>query len=165
MTANEPGGSPELGAAHVRETVSSRSEADTMAVGARLSHEWVPGDIVMLEGTLGAGKTTFVRGAAAAIGVDPEAVSSPTFTLLHEYRGGRIPVYHADLYRLGPGGAEDLGLDEVTRDGVLIVEWPDRLTHAPEHGWRIVIDWGSADDRRITITRTQTTRTTDHPPD
>ena len=89
------------------------------------------GDVLLLSGDLGAGKTTFVRGLAEGLGIDPADVSSPTFTLLHEYRGGRLTLYHADLYRLDSSATDDLGLDEIgVRDGVLAIEWPDRLTHA-----------------------------------
>ena len=87
--------------------------------------------MVLLSGNLGAGKTAFVRGLAAGLGIDPEEVSSPTFTLVHEYRGGRLTLYHADLYRLDKVATEDLGLEEMgVADGVLAIEWPDRLTHA-----------------------------------
>ena len=69
-----------------------------------------------------------MRGLAAGLGIDPDAVSSPTFTLVHEYRGGRLRLYHADLYRLDKAATEDLGLDEMGgAEGVLAIEWPDRL--------------------------------------
>ena len=88
------------------------------------------GDVLLLSGDLGAGKTTFVRGLAEGLGIDPAAVSSPTFTLVHEYRGGRLTLYHADLYRLEKTATDDLGLEELgVRDGVLAIEWPDRLSH------------------------------------
>ena len=65
------------------------------------------------------------------LGIDPEDVSSPTFTLVHEYRGGRLTLYHADLYRLDRVATDDLGLEEMgVADGVLAIEWPDRLSHA-----------------------------------
>jgi tRNA threonylcarbamoyladenosine biosynthesis protein TsaE len=87
--------------------------------------------VVLLSGPLGAGKSAFVRGLARGLGLDPEDVSSPTFTLVHDYRGGRLRLFHVDLYRLGVAGAEDLGLDELgVQDGVLAIEWPDRLGHA-----------------------------------
>jgi tRNA threonylcarbamoyladenosine biosynthesis protein TsaE len=86
--------------------------------------------VLLLAGDLGAGKTTFVRGLAEGLGIDPADVSSPTFTLVHEYRGGRLTLYHADLYRLDRTATEDLGLEEVgVKDGVLAIEWPDRLAH------------------------------------
>jgi tRNA threonylcarbamoyladenosine biosynthesis protein TsaE len=108
----------------------TRSEDETMAVARELSATLSAGDVVLLSGTLGAGKTAFVRGLAAGLGVDPSEVSSPTFTIVHEYRGGRLVLYHADLYRLERAATEDIGLEEMgVKDGVLAIEWPDRLTH------------------------------------
>jgi tRNA threonylcarbamoyladenosine biosynthesis protein TsaE len=89
------------------------------------------GDVVLLTGPLGAGKTAFVRGLAIGLDIDPGEVSSPTFTLIHEYRGGRLTLYHADLYRLERAATEDLGLEEAgAADGVLAIEWAERLMHA-----------------------------------
>jgi len=105
------------------------SEAETAAVASELASSLVAGDVLLLSGNLGAGKTAFVRGLAAGLGLDPEEVSSPTFTLVHEYRGGRLTLYHADLYRLERAATDDLGLEELHR-GVLAIEWPDRLSHA-----------------------------------
>jgi tRNA threonylcarbamoyladenosine biosynthesis protein TsaE len=97
--------------------------------------------VVLLSGNLGAGKTAFVRGMAEGLGIDPEDVSSPTFTLVHEYRGGRLTLYHADLYRLERAAAEDIGLQELgVADGVLAIEWPDRLTHALPGATMVNID-------------------------
>ena len=82
-----------------------------------------PGDVVVLNGDLGAGKTTFTKGIAKGLGIK-EIIKSPTFTIIHEYQDGRIPLYHMDAYRLENGGAEDLGLDEYfDGDGVSVVEW------------------------------------------
>lgn len=109
----------------------TRSEAETMAVASELASTLKAGDVILLSGHLGAGKTAFVRGLAAGLGIDPAEVSSPTFTIVHEYRGGRLTLYHADLYRLDRTATEDIGLEEMgVRDGVLAIEWPDRLTHA-----------------------------------
>ena len=69
--------------------------------------------MILLSGDLGAGKTAFVRGLADGLGIDPAVVSSPTFTLIQEYRGGRLPLHHVDLYRLRPIEVDDLGLDEL----------------------------------------------------
>ena len=86
------------------------------------------GSVVLLAGDLGAGKTAFVRGLADGLGLDPAEVTSPTFTLIQEYRGGRLPLFHVDLYRLKPAEVDDLGLDEMTvSGGVMAIEWPDRL--------------------------------------
>ena len=101
-----------------------------MAVARELAARLGAGDVVLLSGNLGAGKTAFVRGLAAGLGIDPADVSSPTFTIVHEYRGGRLTLYHADLYRLERAATEDVGLEEMgVEDGVLAIEWPDRLTH------------------------------------
>ncbi|APU45507.1 tRNA (adenosine(37)-N6)-threonylcarbamoyltransferase complex ATPase subunit type 1 TsaE [Limosilactobacillus fermentum] len=81
------------------------------------------GDVLVLNGDLGAGKTTFTKGLAKGLGID-EVIKSPTFTIIREYQGGRLPLYHMDVYRLENGGAEDLGLDEYfDGDGVSVVEW------------------------------------------
>jgi tRNA threonylcarbamoyladenosine biosynthesis protein TsaE len=106
----------------------SDSEAATEALAGELAARLGAGDVVLLSGTLGAGKTAFVRGLARGLGADPEDVSSPTFAIVHEYRGGRLPLFHVDLYRLTPAAADDLGLYEMgAGEGVLAVEWPERL--------------------------------------
>src|SRR5213592_3479705 len=108
----------------------AESEEATQAIARDLAATLRPGDVVLLSGDLGAGKTTFVRGLAEGLGIDPGEVSSPTFTLVHEYRGGRLTLYHADLHRLERAATDDLGLEEMgVKDGVLAVEWADRLTH------------------------------------
>src|SRR5882757_5951333 len=87
---------------------------DTEALGAELAQEFRPGDVLLLEGPLGAGKTCLTRGLARGLGADPSAVLSPTFALVREVGGGRLPLHHIDLYRLqGPAEALDLGLEEL----------------------------------------------------
>jgi tRNA threonylcarbamoyladenosine biosynthesis protein TsaE len=108
---------------------TTHSEDETTAVGRRLGERLESGAVLLLAGDLGAGKTAFVRGVAEGLGIDPDAVSSPTFTLIQEYRGGRLVLSHVDLYRLTPVEVDDLGLDELTaRGGVTAIEWPDRLS-------------------------------------
>ena len=108
----------------------THSEEETMAVARQLAASLSAGDVLLLSGDLGAGKTAFVRGLAQGLGIDENEVSSPTFTLVHEYRGGRLRLHHVDLYRLDRAATDDLGLDELgVADGILAIEWPDRLTH------------------------------------
>jgi tRNA threonylcarbamoyladenosine biosynthesis protein TsaE len=109
--------------------------------------------VVLLSGNLGAGKTAFVRGMAEGLGIDPEDVSSPTFTLVHEYRGGRLTLYHADLYRLERAAAEDIGLQELgVADGVLAIEWPDRLAHELPHAIHVRLEITGETTRTLEIT-------------
>src|SRR4029077_17507509 len=91
----------------------TNSEAETQALAREIAATLEAGDVLLLAGDLGAGKTTFVKGLAAGLGIDPADVSSPTFTLVHEYRGGRLTLYHADLYRLERTATGDLGLEEL----------------------------------------------------
>lgn len=119
---------------------ASGSESDTEAIARTLADALVPGDVVLLTGDLGAGKTAFVRGLASGLGIDPADVSSPTFTLIQEYRGGRLVLSHIDLYRLSPREVDDLGLDELVESGgVVAVEWPERWTAPPAGAIRVSI--------------------------
>jgi tRNA threonylcarbamoyladenosine biosynthesis protein TsaE len=129
----------------------TNSEAETHLLARELAATLEAGDVLLLSGDLGAGKTTFVRGLAEGLGIDPADVSSPTFTLLHEYRGGRLALYHADLYRLDKTATEDLGLEETgVRDGVLAIEWPDRLSHDLAGARLIRLEIVDDETRRIT---------------
>jgi len=130
----------------------THSEGETAAVAQHLAASLQPGDVLLLSGNLGAGKTAFVRGLAEGLGIDPAEVSSPTFTLVHEYRGGRLTLYHVDLYRLERAATEDLGLEELgARDGVLAIEWPDRLTHDLPHARTVTIGIVDENTRRIEL--------------
>src|SRR5687768_18575802 len=129
----------------------THSEGETAALARSLAAGLKAGDVLLISGNLGAGKTAFVRGLAEGLGIDPEEVSSPTFTLVHEYRGGRLTLFHADLYRLDKTATEDLGLEErAVAEGVLAIEWPDRLTHALPGATRITIEIVDDTTRRIT---------------
>jgi tRNA threonylcarbamoyladenosine biosynthesis protein TsaE len=121
-----------------------------MAVARDLAATLSAGDVVLLSGVLGAGKTAFVRGLAQGLGIEEDEVSSPTFTLVHEYRGGRLTLYHVDLYRLDRAATDDLGLDEMgVADGVLAIEWPDRLTHSLPGAREVAIDFVDDTTRQI----------------
>jgi tRNA threonylcarbamoyladenosine biosynthesis protein TsaE len=132
------------------------SEEATAAVGRDLAATLSAGDVVLLYGDLGAGKTAFVKGLAEGLGVARDEVSSPTFTLVQEYRGGRLTLFHVDLYRLDdPREVLDLGLDEIAADGVLAIEWAEKLDARlkPSRYVDIRIAHGQDDARSITIER------------
>ena len=134
---------------------TTTSEAVTRAMARRLAGTLGPGAVLLLHGDLGAGKTAFVRGLAEGLGVPEEEVSSPTFTLVHEYRGGRLTLHHADLYRLPEGSAslEELGLDETAEDGVLAIEWPERLARAVPGALHVAFTIVDEQTREIRVTR------------
>ncbi|KRN25384.1 tRNA (adenosine(37)-N6)-threonylcarbamoyltransferase complex ATPase subunit type 1 TsaE [Lacticaseibacillus camelliae] len=113
----------------------------------------VGGDVLLLDGDLGAGKTSFTKGLARGLGIT-DYIKSPTFTLIREYPAGRLPLYHMDLYRLEGGGAGDLGLEEYFEgDGVSVVEWPDYLGEAmPESYLLIHFIKDDFDDNKRTLT-------------
>jgi len=133
--------------------IETRSEEETTEAGRDLAGRLSAGDVLLLYGDLGAGKTAFVRGLAVGLGASGDDVSSPTFTLVQEYRGGRLPLYHADLYRLTSPEAIDIGLAEIGEDGVLAIEWADRLDVPPASA--VVVRFSIIDesDRRITVAR------------
>ncbi|MES2713348.1 MAG: tRNA (adenosine(37)-N6)-threonylcarbamoyltransferase complex ATPase subunit type 1 TsaE [Pseudomonadota bacterium] len=123
----------------------------TESLAARLAPRLAPGDAVLLEGPLGAGKSAFARALLRALSQDPGLeVPSPTFTLVQSYNlPGGHQAHHFDLYRLsGPAEIGELGWDEA-REGIVIVEWPDRLgALAPDGALRIALDYGEAPDAR-----------------
>ncbi len=135
-----------------RATHVTHSEDETAAMARELAQTLRAGDVLLLSGNLGAGKTAFVRGLAEGLGVDPHEVSSPTFTLIHEYRGGRLRLYHADLYRLPRAATDDLGLEELgVADGVLAIEWPERLSHKIDGARHIAFAIEGENTRTITV--------------
>jgi tRNA threonylcarbamoyladenosine biosynthesis protein TsaE len=132
------------------DTLRSSSEEETRSLAARLARSLRPGSILLLSGDLGAGKTAFVRGLAEGLGLDASAVTSPTFTLVHEHRGGRLPLIHVDLYRLDTADLAEIGMDEdLAAAGVVAVEWPERLTRPVPGAMRIRIDDAGGDTRVI----------------
>lgn len=109
--------------------IQAHNEDETKAIAAALAAFLVQGDIILLEGDLGAGKTTFTKGLATGLGIK-RVIKSPTYTIIREYLDGRLPLYHMDVYRLEETGGTDLGLEEYFEgDGVSIVEW---ATFIPE---------------------------------
>ncbi len=132
----------------------TRSEEETVALGERLARRLAPGSVVLLIGEIGAGKTTLAKGIVKGLGAaDPEEVSSPTFTLIHEY-GDPVRVYHVDLYRLEePREAEALGLDEILeRDAVVLVEWGEKFPGLwPEKRVEIRLRRLDGDERQIEV--------------
>lgn len=128
---------------------ASASEAETSRVGEELAARLGPGDVVLLYGPLGAGKTAFVRGLARGLGASADDVSSPTFTLVQEYAGGRATLYHVDLYRLEAKEIDDLGLDDlISGDGIVAIEWADRWPGRPDDACEVWIE-DAGEDRRI----------------
>jgi tRNA threonylcarbamoyladenosine biosynthesis protein TsaE len=139
--------------------IVTHSQTETEAVGRELAARLTAGSVVLLFGELGAGKTALVRGLAEGLGITPDEVSSPTFTLMQEYRGGRLPLIHVDLYRLDdPREIDDLGLEELGEGAVLAIEWAEKLPAAarlkPSRSGRVAavrIDHGDGDTRSIQI--------------
>ena len=132
----------------------SRSAEQSRRIGARLGNGIEPGDLISLQGDLGAGKTTFVQGMAQGWG-SLDGATSPTFVLVNEYRrpdGGIL--FHLDAYRLGSAAeAEELDLDRMLDEGTLVVEWPERVrTALPEQGLWILMEHVAEEQRRIQFT-------------
>ena len=121
-------------------SIVTRSEDDTIREAAAMAAGLTAGAIVLLSGELGAGKTAFVRGPRRRARDRPREVTSPTFTLVHEYRGGRLPLIHVDLYRLERAELDDIGLDaDLAGAGVVAIEWAERLVRDRPAAWSIRI--------------------------
>lgn len=134
--------------------VVTRSEAETAAIGARLAQTLKPGSVIHLFGDLGAGKTVFVRGLASGLGLDPDEVSSPTFTLIQEYRGP-VTLFHVDLYRLAGTEVPDLELDALAAEGIVAIEWADRLPAPDPRAIVVRIEDAGDDERRVRVNRSR----------
>ena len=134
----------------------SGSVSETFRLGSRIGEQLRGGEILLLSGALGAGKTILVKGIAAALGVDTEEVTSPSFTLVNPHQGSLL-LYHIDLYRLDAGAtaAHAIDLDELltNEDAVIVIEWAERLGsyRLPENAWRIGISGDGDDPRTISI--------------
>ena len=126
---------------------------ETFRIGEQIGAQLSGGEILLLDGPLGAGKTVFVKGLATALDVDPDEVTSPSFTLVNPY-DGRLPVFHIDLYRLDEGApaAEAVDLEEMlsNEQAVIIIEWAHRLGNyrLPSNAWRIDIS-GDGEEARV----------------
>ncbi len=134
-------------------SITSHSESETAALAEKLAAGLNPGDIVVLTGPLGAGKTVFVRGLAAGLGLDTANVNSPSFTIVNEYPGEH-PLYHFDLYRISdPFELYEVGWDEyLGRDGLIVVEWGEKAGELLPPSYYL-IEFGVKDeqDREINI--------------
>ena len=131
---------------------TSNAEGETRAIAARLAAGFGAGAVVLLSGDLGAGKTAFVRGLAEGLGIEPGEVTSPTFTLVHEYRGGRLPLVHVDLYRLETAELDEIGMDpELAEAGVVAVEWAERLSRKFRGAVEVSLVDTGGDSRTITV--------------
>ena len=131
----------------------TNSAAETRALGEKLASRLKAGDVVVLEGELGAGKSELARGIARGLGVT-ETVTSPSFTILNVYESGRCPLYHFDWYRLeSEEELYELGMDEyLGGDGIAVIEWAERCPEAvPENVLRIRLEVTGGESRRITV--------------
>ncbi len=128
----------------------------TQQLGISLGKNLTAGSVILLEGDLGAGKTTLVQGIGKGLGIN-ESIVSPTFTLINEYIEGRIPLYHLDLYRLKPQEVTGLNLEsywegiEVT-PGIVAIEWAERIPYLPDSYLRVCLKSGEDGDRQVEIT-------------
>ena len=136
---------------HLGEFIT-RSANETFALARRIGSQLKGGEVFLLTGDLGAGKTVFAKGLAAGLGIDPADVTSPTFTLVNSYEG-RLRFFHIDLYRLDVGAHQGLGLEEMFDDanGVTVIEWAERLEIVPENATNVGMIYVSDAERRITI--------------
>ena len=132
-------------------TFTSNSVAETIAFARQWAHSLAPNDVVALAGDLGAGKTHFVKGLLEGL-ESADVVTSPTFTLIHEYRGGRLPVFHFDFYRLNQlSEIAEIGFDDyLDEGGITVIEWADRFPQAlPERTRWLRIEAPGASERTI----------------
>jgi tRNA threonylcarbamoyladenosine biosynthesis protein TsaE len=172
--ARPPAGAPQLsgGAAQPPEgeeqsprgelpagSFASRDERETFALGERFGAGLAGGEILLLDGPLGAGKTVFVKGLAAGLRIDVDEVTSPSFTLVNRYDGGRLTLYHLDLYRLpeGAAAAHAVDLEELLADerAVVVIEWAGRMGAYPLPApvWRVSLAGDGDDPRSISVSK------------
>lgn len=133
------------------------SAVETFELGALVGARLTGGEIILLDGPLGAGKTVFTKGLAFALGLDTDEVTSPSFTLVNHYKEGRLPLFHLDLYRLNAGAtaAHAVDLDELLTDenAVVVIEWAERMGRypLPPPVWQVSIAGDGDEPRRINI--------------
>lgn len=134
----------------IKRTINIKNEEETKEFGLKIGQEAVPGQVIGLIGDLGTGKTTLTKYIARGLGVE-ENISSPTFMIVREYHGGRMPLYHFDVYRIGdPEELFDIGADEYfDGDGLCVVEWADMvMPQLPEDSMFICIKYGASEGER-----------------
>ena len=136
----------------MNKTYITHSEEETRKLGEEFAAGLKKGDVVLLDGPLGAGKTVFVKGVVSGLGFTSVSVKSPSFTLIHEYPGPQWPVYHVDLYRIDTCGEFfSLGYDEYffEPDGITLVEWADKVRHFLTDYVYVTFSYEGQDSRRI----------------
>ncbi len=133
--------------------VLTLSEKETQDFGKKLGKLLRPGDLILLYGDLGSGKTTFVKGIAEGIEVNPEVyITSPTFSLVNIYEG-KYTLYHIDLYRISFEEAVELGIWEFLSDGIVVIEWADKLEEIPKEDFlEVVFEFLEDSKRKVVIT-------------
>jgi tRNA threonylcarbamoyladenosine biosynthesis protein TsaE len=137
---------------------TSRNAEETFELGARTGAHLKGGEIILLDGPLGAGKTVFAKGIASSLAIDTDEVTSPSFTLVNRYDEGRLTLFHLDLYRLSEGAAaaHAVDLDELLTDerAVVLIEWAERMGRYPLPApvWRVSISGDGEEAREIVIT-------------
>lgn len=129
--------------------------ASTHKLGWQIAQHLPPGTVLLLEGDLGSGKTTFVKGLGKGLGIT-HTIDSPTFTLINEYLEGRVPLYHVDLYRLTPAAADQLYLEtywegEETEPGIVAIEWPERLSYLPPDPLLLSLSYSATQGRQAKL--------------
>lgn len=140
---------------------ASRDESETFVIGKRVGARLAGGEIILLDGALGAGKTVFVKGLAQALGIDADEVTSPSFTLVNRHDEGRLTLYHLDIYRLdeGASAAHAVDLDELLADerAVVVIEWAKRMRNYPLPApvWKVSIRGDGEEPRAITIRKSE----------
>jgi tRNA threonylcarbamoyladenosine biosynthesis protein TsaE len=151
LHSSEPGTTNQKQETYFGEFITHSPE-ETFELARRIGERLEGGEIFLLSGELGAGKTVFAKGLAAGLDIDPSDVTSPTFTLINAHEG-RLRLYHVDLYRLDSAGHRNLGLEEIFEDekGVVVIEWAERLNQVPPHAIAVELTYLSDCGRRAVI--------------